>query len=92
MSKPDLASQLKNVSKKDLKQIENAQEMLGPDPETMGFIKNIYWGNLREDMVLPYPEESSEERERCDKLLEELDAYFRNEHPAVEIDQNQDPG
>ena len=42
MSKPDLASQLKNVSKKDLKQIENAQEMLGPDPETMGFIKNIY--------------------------------------------------
>ncbi len=90
MSKPDLASQLKNVSKKDLKQIENAQEMLGPDPETMGFIKNIYWGNLREDMVLPYPEESSEERERCDKLLEELDAYFRNEHPAVEIDQNQE--
>ena len=42
MTKPDLASQLKNVSEKDRKQIENAQEMLGPDPETMGFIKNIY--------------------------------------------------
>ncbi len=90
MSKPDLASQLKNVSKKDLKQIENAQEMLGPDPETMGFIKNIYWGNLREDMVFPFPEESTEERQRCDRLLEELDAYFHNEHPAVEIDQNQE--
>jgi acyl-CoA dehydrogenase family member 9 len=90
MSKPDLASQLKNVSKKDLKQIENAQEMLGPDPETMGFIKNIYWGNFRENMIFPYPEESAEERARCDKLLEELDAYFRNEHPSVEIDQNQE--
>ncbi len=90
MSKPDLASQLKNVSKKDLKQIENAQEMLGPDPETMGFIKNIYWGNFRENMIFPYPEESAEERARCDKLLEELDAYFLNEHPSVEIDQNQE--
>jgi len=90
MSKPDLASQLKNVSKKDLKQIENAQEMLGPDPETMGFVKNMFWGNLREDLLFPYPEEPKEERERCDTLLEELDAYFQNEHPAVEIDQNQE--
>ncbi len=90
MSKPDLASQLKNVSKKDLKQIENAQEMLGPDPETMGFVKNMFWGNLREDLIFPYPEEPIEERERCDILLEELDTYFRTEHPAVEIDQNQE--
>ena len=90
MSKPDLASQLKNVSEKDRKQIENAQEMLGPDPETMGFIKNIYWGNIRQNMIFPYPEESKEERARCDKMLEELDAYFNNEHPSVAIDQNQE--
>ena len=90
MSKPDLASQLKNVSEKDRKQIENAQEMLGPDPETMGFIKNIYWGNFRQNMIFPYPEESLEERARCDKMLEELDIYFHNEHPSVEIDQNQE--
>ncbi|MDE1037438.1 MAG: acyl-CoA dehydrogenase family protein [Phycisphaerales bacterium] len=90
MSKPDLASQLKNVSAKDLKQIENAQEMLGPDPETMGFIKNIFWGNLREDMIFPYPEEPADERTRCDKLLEELGTYFKTEHPSVEIDQKQE--
>ena len=90
MSKPDITDQLKNVSKKDIDQIKKAQEMLGPDPETMGFIKNIYWGNLREDMIFPYPEESPEERKRCDKLLKELDTYFKNEHPTVEIDQNQE--
>ena len=90
MTKPDLASQLKNVSEKDRKQIENAQEMLGPDPKTMGFIKNIYWGNIRQNMIFPYPEESKEERARCDKMLEELDAYFNNEHPSVAIDQNQE--
>lgn len=90
MSKPDITDQLKNVSKKDIDQIKKAQEMLGPDPETMGFIKNIYWGNLREDMIFPYPEESPKERERCDKLLKELDTYFKNEHPTIEIDQNQE--
>ena len=90
MSKPDLASQLKNVSAKDLKQIEDAQEMLGPDPETMGFVKNIFWGNLGEDMIFPYPEEPADERARCDKLLEELGTYFKTEHPSVEIDQKQE--
>ena len=90
MSTPDIASQLKNVSKKDLKQIENAQEMLGPDPKTMGFIKNIFWGNFRQDLVIPFPKESQEERSRCDELLKVLDEYFRTEHPSVEIDQNQE--
>jgi alkylation response protein AidB-like acyl-CoA dehydrogenase len=90
MSKPDITDQLKNVSKKDIDQIKKAQEMLGPEPETKGFIKNIYWGNLREEMIFPYPEESTKERERCDKLLEVLDTYFKNEHPTVEIDQNQE--
>ena len=90
MSKSDLTSQLKNVSKKDLVQIERAQEMLGPDPETMGFIKNIFWGNLREDLIFPFPEESEDERSRCNELLAVLDTYFKEEHPSVEIDQEQE--
>ncbi len=90
MSKPDLAKQLKNVSEKDRKQIEQAQEMLGPDPATMGFIKNIFWGNFREELVFPYPGCSAEETARCDQMLAELDEYFRNEHPTVEIDQTEE--
>ncbi|ANM30146.1 acyl-CoA dehydrogenase [Acidobacteria bacterium Mor1] len=82
--------QLKNVSEKDRKQIEQAEEMLGPDPSTMGFIKNLFWGRFREDAVLPYPEESAEERTRCDALLEKLDHYLRTEHPSTEIDQKQE--
>ena len=90
MSKPDLAKQLKNVSEKDRKQIEQAQEMLGPDPATMGFIKNIFWGNFREELVFPYPEVSPDETARCDQLLAALDEYLRNEHPTIEIDQNEE--
>ena len=51
MAGPDLAKDLKNVSEKDRKQIEQAQEMMGPDPEDMGFVKNLFWGNYREELV-----------------------------------------
>ncbi|MCI0674776.1 MAG: acyl-CoA dehydrogenase family protein, partial [Phycisphaerales bacterium] len=89
MPKPDLASELKNVSAKDRKQIEQAQEMLGPDPATMGFIKNVFWGNFREELVFPFPQVSAEETARCDQLLAALDEYLRTEHPHHEIDQKQ---
>lgn len=89
-AKPDLAKSLKNVSEKDRKQIEAAQEMLGPDPDQMGFIKNLFWGNFREDMVFPYPEITADEIARCDQLLANLDAYLKNEHPTVEVDQTEE--
>ena len=86
----DLTKNLKNVSEQDRRQIEKAQEMLGPDPATMGFIKNIFWGRCREELVFPYPEISAEETARCDQLLAALDEYLRNEHPHIEIDQKQE--
>ena len=90
MAATDLAKDLKNVSEKDRKQIEQAQEMMGPDPETMGFMKNLFWGNFREDLVFPYPNVPAEETARCDQLLAELDRYLDEEHPAMEIDRDQE--
>ena len=90
MSNLNLAKDLKNVSAQDRKQIEQAQEMLGPDPSTMGAVKNYFWGNFREDLLFPYPTTLAEETARCDQLLAALDDYLRNEHPAIEIDQKQE--
>lgn len=90
MANNQLVDKLKNVSAEDRKQIEQAQEMLGPDPETMGFIKNLFWGNFRQELVFPFPTESDQERARCDELLGRLDTYLRNEHPRIEIDQEQE--
>jgi len=87
--KVDLTTQLKNVSEKDRKQIEQAQEMLGPDPETMGFIKSLFWGRFRQPLVFPFPQIAAEETARCDQLLAELDSYLRTEHPSIEIDRTQ---
>ena len=35
--------------------IEDAEALLGPEPSTMGFVKNLFWGNIREELVFPYP-------------------------------------
>jgi len=88
--KPDVISDLRNISEKDRRQIEQAREMLGPDPERMGFVKNFFWGNFREELVFPWPQVSPEATARCDQLMAELDEYLRNEHPTVQIDRDQE--
>src|SRR5688572_4724465 len=81
---------LKGVSEKDRRMIEEAESLLGPEPSTMGFIKNLFWGNFREELVFPYPKQSAEEQEKCDRMLAALDHYMRTEHPTVRIDQEQE--
>jgi ribosomal protein S13 len=84
----DLKS-LKGVAEKDRRMIEEAEALLGPPPPTLGFVKNLFWGAFREDLVLPYPAPvDADEKARCDALLARLDAYLRDEHPANEIDAN----
>ena len=86
----NLDRELQKLSEKDRKQIQQAQEMLGPDPDSMGLVKNYFWGRFRRDLLLPHPEPSAEETARCDQLLAALDTYLREEHPAIEIDQKQE--
>jgi alkylation response protein AidB-like acyl-CoA dehydrogenase len=81
---------LKGVSQKDQKLIADAEALIGPEPHTMGFVKNLFWGNLRQELLFPYPAESADERARCDKILADLDAYLTNEHPSIQIDQDQE--
>ncbi|MFB3132365.1 MAG: acyl-CoA dehydrogenase family protein, partial [Rhodothermales bacterium] len=82
-------SNLKNVSARDRQMIQEAEAMLGPEPSEMGFVKNLFWGRFRDDLIFPYPRESKQERAKCDALLAKLEAYLKNEHPAVEIDQEE---
>ncbi|HZK82924.1 MAG TPA: acyl-CoA dehydrogenase family protein, partial [Humisphaera sp.] len=81
---------LKGVGDKDRKMIEDAELLLGPEPATMGFVKNLFWGNVREELVFPYPIAAPDETARCDELLGRLDHYLNTEHPAVQIDQEQE--
>jgi alkylation response protein AidB-like acyl-CoA dehydrogenase len=89
MAKGADLSQMKGVSERDRALIQDAEKMLGPEPEEMGFVKNLFWGNLREDLVFPYPQTSAEETARCDQLLAALDEYLEKEHPAFLIDRDE---
>ena len=55
---------LKGVAEKDRKLIEDAEALLGPEPGSMGFVKNLFWGRVREELVFPYPTESADEKKR----------------------------
>lgn len=85
-----LLNSLKGVSEKDQKMIRETETMFGPEPEDMGFIKNLYWGRVREELVFPYPEQSADQKAKTEKLLAELDDYLKNEHPSIQIDQEQE--
>ncbi len=83
-------TELKRISAEDRRMLQDVEAMMGPEPEELGFIKNLFWGRIREDLVFPYPEQDPEEEARCEALLKELDAYLRNEHPSIYIDQNEE--
>src|SRR3954471_5614482 len=81
---------IKGIAERDRKMIEDAELMLGPEPSTMGFVKNLFWGNVREDLVFPYPEPSAEEKKRCDEILANLKEYLEKEHPRMQIDREEE--
>jgi alkylation response protein AidB-like acyl-CoA dehydrogenase len=86
----NLQKELKKVSKKDREYIQSGLDMLGPDPSTLGHMKNIFFGNINQSLVFPYPSTDPEEVVRCDEMIERLDHYLRNEHPTIQIDQKQE--
>ncbi len=81
---------LKNLAEKDRQLIAEADALLGPEPSTLGFTKNLFWGNFREELAFPYPEQDAKEISECDQLLARLDHYMNHEHPSISIDQDQE--
>ena len=79
----NLQKELKKVSAKDREYIQSGLDMLGPDPERLGHMKNIFFGNINQKLVFPYPETDPEEVARCDQMIAHLDDYLRNEHPQT---------
>lgn len=81
---------LKGISEADKKLLAEAEEWLGAEPSKMGAVKNLFWGNIKEEFYFPYPQLDAREQAECDQLLARLDDYLRNEHPSIAIDQEQE--
>ena len=81
---------LKNVSEEDRKMLQQTEAVMGPEPSEMGFVKNMFWGGMRDDLVFPYPKVDTDEKVKADALLAKLDDYLKNEHPTIQIDREQE--
>jgi acyl-CoA dehydrogenase family member 9 len=81
---------LKGISDADKKLLAEAEEWLGAEPSNMGPVKNFFWGRVKESYYFPYPETDAREQAECDQLLARLDDYLKNEHPSIQIDQDQE--
>jgi acyl-CoA dehydrogenase family protein 9 len=81
---------LKGISAEDKKLLAQAEEWMGLEPAKMGPVKNLFWGNLKDEFYFPYPTQDAREQAECDQLLERLDEYLRTDHPAIAIDQDQE--
>ena len=46
---------LRGIAEKDRKLIEDAEALVGVEPAAMGFVKNLFWGTCREELLFPYP-------------------------------------
>jgi len=86
---PDLKN-LKGISDSDRKLLEQAEEWLGAEPSKMGPAKNLFWGRVKEEFYFPFPSQEARETAECDQLLARLEDYLRNEHPSIQIDQDQE--
>ncbi|MFN0012400.1 MAG: acyl-CoA dehydrogenase family protein [Phycisphaerales bacterium] len=81
---------MKGISDADRKLIAEAEEWLGAEPAKMGPVKNLFWGNIKEEFYFPYPQQDAREQAECDQLLARLDEYLEKEHPSIQIDQDQE--
>lgn len=81
MSSDDLRG---HVSEQEARQVaEEAREELWEHPS---FMSELFMGNLRLDLIHPYPEEDPKARERGDAILEKMSAFLRDHVDADEID------
>jgi alkylation response protein AidB-like acyl-CoA dehydrogenase len=81
---------LKGIKAEDRKLLEEAEEWLGAEPARMGPVKNLFWGNIKEEFYFPYPQQDTREQAECDQLLARLGEYLTKEHPSISIDQDQE--
>ena len=75
------------LKRADQEQFEKAKDLIETAPPTeLGFVKSLFYGRVRSEHVLPYPQQSPEEIARTDALIEKLDAFLKAEVDPEKID------
>jgi acyl-CoA dehydrogenase family protein 9 len=70
----------------DQEQFEKAKDLIEADPTEFGFVKSLFFGRLKAEHVLPYPQQDADEKRRTDELIEGLEAFLKTNVDADRID------
>ena len=71
----------------DQEQMEKAKDLLETaPPKELGFVKSLFFGRLKGEHVLPYPQQHPAEIRRTDELIAKLDAYLKADVDPDKID------
>ncbi len=76
------------LSELQKKQVQQAEELLFSGPAKDGFAKELYFGRFREQLMMPYPEPSVEQRAAADKMVEKVIDFCRQKIDPVKIDRD----
>ncbi len=64
--------------RQDQEQMEKAQDLLeGAPVGERGFVKNLFFGRLHLDKLMPYPKQDADEARRVDAMIVELEAFMK---------------
>ncbi|WP_428940181.1 acyl-CoA dehydrogenase family protein [Fontivita pretiosa] len=74
----------------DQEQIEKAKDLLEAGPQReLGFVRSLFYGRLKLEQVLPYPQLDADEAERVQELIKRLDAFLKAEVDPEAIDREE---
>ena len=71
-------------------QLHQAEELLFTGPHRRSLAKELFWGRLAADLLLPYPRLSDDERPKVAAVLDELKTFCDAHLDPAEIDRQAD--
>jgi len=71
-------------------QKQQAEELLGAEPEKMGFAKALFFGQFNTALLFPYPELKPQEKPIVEEAVAQVRRYAEQSIDATAIDRNAD--
>src|SRR5690349_15396258 len=72
--------------RRDQEEMEKAKDLLEAAPAEMGFVKSLFFGRLKLDAVMPYPQQDPDEARRTDELIAQIDPFLKANVDPEKID------
>ena len=75
------------LKRADQEQFEKARDLIETAPPAeLGFVKSLFYGRIRGEHVLPYPQQPADEIARMNELIEKLDVFLKAQVDPEKID------